>query len=182
MEIDGCTRRNAVGDAGTLGLLQMVNHSCTPNCRVVPAQTFSGIELLILEALVDIADEEEITIDSATLKQCGLTFWQWQPPSSPAAEGLLRIQCGCAGAGRVCPNRLWRDEHDTRPSNLLSGVEPVSCLTALTADARHLARKRSIGDRDESLLVRSGKRATAHRSEQSTPTATTMEECAADVH
>jgi hypothetical protein len=115
VEIDGCTTRNAVGDVGTLGLLQMVNHSCTPNCRVVPVQTFSGIELLILEALVDIADDEEITIDydaaaSATSKQCGLTFWQWQPPASPAAEGLCRIKCGCAGAGRTCPNRLWRDE------------------------------------------------------------------------
>jgi hypothetical protein len=27
--IDGCTKKNAVGDDGMLGLLQMVNHLCT---------------------------------------------------------------------------------------------------------------------------------------------------------
>ena len=125
--IDGCTTKNAVRDTGTLGLLQMVNHSCTPNCRIVPIQTNSGIELLILEALHDIPVGDEITIDydaqaSESAKQRGQTFWQWQPPTSPVApKGLRRIKCGCAGAGQECPNTLWRDERKVKQFATLSG-------------------------------------------------------------
>ena len=85
LEIDWCTTTNSVGDAGTLGLLQMVNHSCTPNCRNIPVQTHSDIEVLVLGALRDIAYDEEITIyyDGEALdasKQRGLMFWEWNPP------------------------------------------------------------------------------------------------------
>ncbi len=52
-----------VGDAGTLRLLQMVNHSCNPNCRIVPIDTRSGLIHLILETLTDIGYNEEITIN-----------------------------------------------------------------------------------------------------------------------
>ncbi len=45
VEIDGCTTKNAVGDAGTLGLLQMVNHSCNPNCKIVLVQTHTRVLL-----------------------------------------------------------------------------------------------------------------------------------------
>jgi len=68
----------------------------------------------------DIPPGEEITIDydaqaSPTSKLAGLAFWQWQPPKSPkCAPGMKRIQCGCAGPGQRCPNRLWRDERVTR--------------------------------------------------------------------
>jgi hypothetical protein len=117
VEIDGCTTKNVVGDAGTLGLLQMVNHSCNPNCRIEPVDTRSGLILLILETLRDIGYNEEITINydaeaSLTSKSRGLTFWQWRPPRSAVKFGLRRIKCGCAGIGRVCPNDLWRDEHE----------------------------------------------------------------------
>ena len=184
VEIDGCTTKNAVGDAGTLGLLQMVNHSCTPNCRLVPVQTHSGIELLILEALRDITDNEEITIyydaeASATSKQQGFTFWRWQPPSSPAAEGLHRIACGCAGVGRVCPNRLWRDEHSTRSVQFMLDAAPGRCLAKDTANSEHqLTRKRSL--QDETPLVRNTKQTKAQCSVLSQPIATTMVTCTAE--
>ena len=32
--------------------------------------------------------------------------------ASSVREGLRRIRCGCAGPGRTCPNRLWRDEKE----------------------------------------------------------------------
>ena len=32
--LDGCPERNAAGDAGRLGLMQMFPHSCAPNCKV----------------------------------------------------------------------------------------------------------------------------------------------------
>ena len=118
VEIDGpgCTTKNLVEDAGTLGILQMIRHSCNPNCKVVPVHKNSGIELLALEALRDIAKDEEVTIDYDaqafhTSKQPGLTFWQMRPPTLPLKKGgLCRIECGYAGKGRKCPNRLWRDE------------------------------------------------------------------------
>ncbi len=77
VEIDGCTTKNVVGDAGTLGLLQMVNHLCNLTCRIVLVDTRSGLILLILETLRDIWDNEEITINydaeaSLTTKSQGL--------------------------------------------------------------------------------------------------------------
>jgi hypothetical protein len=61
--IDGCPLKNAVGDAGTLGLIQMVNRSCNPNCKLETIQTHAGLELFVLESTRDIGVEEEITID-----------------------------------------------------------------------------------------------------------------------
>jgi hypothetical protein len=130
VELDGCTTKNAVGDAGTLGLLQMVNHSCNPNCRLRPVDTCSGLVLFTLEALRDIPEGEEITIDydaraAPSSKTLGLSFWQWNPPTSPgAAAGLRRIECGCAGEGLPCPNRLWRDCPTATPCQaaLLPGI------------------------------------------------------------
>jgi hypothetical protein len=64
---NGSTTKNAVCDAGTLGLLQLVTHSCNPkipNCRTVPIQTASDIELLVLEALREIPEGEEIIINN----------------------------------------------------------------------------------------------------------------------
>ena len=62
-----CTTKNAVGDARILGLLQMFNHSCHPNCKLVPVPINSGIELLVtnMEALPvrDIANDAEIPIN-----------------------------------------------------------------------------------------------------------------------
>ena len=133
--------KNAVGE--TLGLLQMVNHSCDPNCRVLPVQTRSGLDLLTLQALRDIPEGVEITINydaqaSLASKRMGLTFWQWNPPSSLSAEvGLSRVKCGCAGEGLCCPNKLWRDERkpkmaDSAPGlprpmrNSVSDIEPHS--------------------------------------------------------
>jgi hypothetical protein len=97
----------------------MVNHSCNPNCRIVPADTRLGLILLILETLRVIGDNEEITINydaeaSPTAKSQGMTFWQWRPPQSVVPKGLRRIKCGCAGIGRVCPNDLWGYEHEIR--------------------------------------------------------------------
>jgi len=161
--IDGCTTRNAVGDAGTLGLLQMVNHSCTPNCKVVPVQTRSGIELLVLEALRDIADDEEITIDydagaSTDLKDNDLTFWRWHPSSSPVAKGLHRITCRCAGDGHLCPNRLWRDEHSSRVVPITPDTTLGTCQAKSTVSGEHQPRtKRSF--QDATSLVREAKQA-----------------------
>ena len=123
--------KNAVGDAGTLGLLQMVNHSCNPNCRLRPVDTYSGLVLFTLEALRDIPEGEEITIDydaraAQSSKLLGLSFWQWNPPTSPgAAAGLRRIECGCAGEGLPCPNRLWRDEPSVTDRHTSPGSERV---------------------------------------------------------
>jgi hypothetical protein len=115
IEIDRRNTADAVGADRTPALLQMVNPSCNPNCKTEAIDTDSGVPILVLEAIKDIAEGEEITIDydaraSPTSKQQGLTFWQWRPPTSSVRKGLHRIKCGCAGPGRTCPNRLWRDE------------------------------------------------------------------------
>jgi hypothetical protein len=52
--IDACTARNSTGDAGRLGLIQMLNHSCTPNCAIIPITLGPGLELFVARALVDI--------------------------------------------------------------------------------------------------------------------------------
>lgn len=109
VELDGSETVQGSADS-SLGLLQLANHSCNPNCRIDPIDTPSGIPLLILRAMRDIPPGEEITIDydeqaSPASKLAGLTFWQWQPPKSPkCAPGMKRIQCGCAGPGQRCPN------------------------------------------------------------------------------
>ena len=48
------------------------------------------------------------------LKQEGLAFWQWMPPTSSVRKGLRRITSGCAGPSSTCPNGLWRDEQDNK--------------------------------------------------------------------
>ena len=127
--LDGCSARNFTGDAGLLGLVQMVNHSCSPNCEVVPVQTGPGLELFVLSALDDISVGAEPTFNydaraTTEMKASGTSFWQWFQPVGRVASGKRRIQCLCAGTAGHCPNKLWRDE---RPLKLVAIVreEPV---------------------------------------------------------
>ena len=127
--LDGCTIRDATGDAGLLGLVQMVDHSCSPNCEVEPIQTGPGLELFVLRALDDIPVGAEPTFNydaraTKEMKASGISFWRWSPPVGRVASGKRRIQCLCAGKAGLCPNKLWRDE---RPVKLVPIVreEPV---------------------------------------------------------
>ena len=112
--LNGCPERNATQDAGQLGRLQMVNHSCAPNCKIESIPTVPGLELYVLEALDDIPVDDEPLINydacaTVTEKTEGTTFWQWSPIPRGAPKGGQRwIQCLCAGSAGMCPNRLWR--------------------------------------------------------------------------
>ena len=115
--LDGCPERNAASDAGRLGLMQMFPHSCAPNCKVAIIETIPGLELHVIEALVDIPVGAYPTFNydalaTETEKRRGKTFWRWFQPFFPKDEraGVRRIQCLCAGVPGRCPNGLWRDE------------------------------------------------------------------------
>jgi hypothetical protein len=43
--------RNTAGDAGRLGLVQMLNHSCDSSCTIIPITLGPGLELFVAEAL-----------------------------------------------------------------------------------------------------------------------------------
>ena len=85
-----------------VGSLQLVNHSCTPNCRTDHVETESTLELVLILSTRDIAVHEPISF------AYGGSFWR------PAREltgrvppGNRLIQCACA---TPCPNDFARIE------------------------------------------------------------------------
>jgi hypothetical protein len=73
----------------------MVNHSCNPNCKTEAIDTDSGVPVLVLEAIKDIAEGEEITIDydaraspTSDLKTTGIDFLAVEAPNLICAKGI----------------------------------------------------------------------------------------------
>ena len=84
------------------GSMQIVDHSCSPNCVTEPVETDSTLELVILRAARAIAVNEPISF------AYGGSFWR------PAREltgrvppGQSLVQCACA---TPCPNNFARIE------------------------------------------------------------------------
>ena len=107
--LDGCPERNATRDAGRLVLMQMFPHSCTLNCKVAIIETIPGLELHVIEALVDIPVGAYPTFNydalaTETEKRRGKSFWRWFQPFVPKDEragGVCRESNAFAQAHRV---------------------------------------------------------------------------------
>ena len=85
-----------------VGSMQLVGHSCTPNCDTDHLETASTLELVILRTNREITVSEEVTFSY------GGSFWRTRSTlRGPAPAGQQLIQCACA---RPCPNDFARFE------------------------------------------------------------------------
>ena len=90
--------RNTTSDAGHLGLMQMFPHSCASNCKVAIIKSNPGLELYLIESLVDIPVHGYPTFNynalaTETEKLTGETFWRWSRTSGPARSSCLVRAC-----------------------------------------------------------------------------------------
>ena len=84
------------------GSMQLVNHSCTPNCVTAYEETESTLEFVMLISARDIAVDEPITF------AYGGSFWRpVRELTGRVTPGNQLVHCACASP---CPNGLARIE------------------------------------------------------------------------
>ena len=106
------------------GMLQLVNHACSPNnnCIVEWTDSTSGLGMFILRSHRDIHPGEQLTFQyhpprspavSRTTQPTQL-FWRDRLDLVPAVRaGQILIRCQCGGTN-ACPNGFWRMERAQR--------------------------------------------------------------------
>ena len=103
IDIDGDPALNAPGALERPGQLQLVNHSCSPNCAVTLEDTESGVGMMLLRSRFVIPMGSDITI------AYGGSHWEKAQPPLRVRRGYRRTFCLCS-VPHLCPNRLWRDD------------------------------------------------------------------------
>jgi len=99
-----------------LGTMQMVNHSCTPNCTADHKQSMGGLDVWFLATSKNIQAGEQLTFDYKG------TFWERGTPGKKRGFQVVRCRCD----GRSCPNRLWRWERTTRDDSRANNAERLA--------------------------------------------------------
>ena len=84
-----------------LGSMQMVNHSCRPNCEAEHRDSEDGLGLWLLHTAREIPEGEQITFSYEG------NFWSRGPQRSK--KGYKIVTCRCDN-GSSCPKKLWRLE------------------------------------------------------------------------
>jgi hypothetical protein len=85
LQIDGCTARNATGDPEHLGRLQMLNHSCNPNGKMIAITLGPGLELFVIEALDD-RSEPTFNYDAYATERDKANYFASGDGSRPSAQ------------------------------------------------------------------------------------------------
>ena len=116
------------GQPPPVGSMQMVNHSCTPNCVTTYDETDSTLEFVVLISARDIAVDEPITF------AYGGSFWR------PAREligqvtpGHHLVHCACASP---CPNGFARIERARVGACTIGPARPAGIPPARNGPAR----------------------------------------------
>ena len=89
-----------------LGSLQLVNHSCNPNCETEYIETESTLELVVLRSIRHIEAGENISFTY------GGTFWRPARSLQRRPRGIKMVHCACT-APSLCPNEYARLEKAT---------------------------------------------------------------------
>jgi hypothetical protein len=91
------------GESMPLGSMQLVNHSCSPNCASDPVDSESSLELTVLKSIRPILKGELISY------KYGGSFWRSRSALAACKrqQGCKLVVCQCA---TPCPNDYARFE------------------------------------------------------------------------